>query len=289
MGKRSKTKNKPSQQTLSGTLPDLQQALLDSKAENKELAAENAALKEQIASKELNWEQEKKKLLDEKDSLVSTLFMARNDLDSLVKTVESERANAKDHFEELEIKLTEQRVQKVNEMKHIFKKSVIDINTEWERQLDTRLKEAAAEKTSQIIQEKDDEINSLRHEMMALVERNLATLRAIETEFQESETEWQTKHEALEDCLGRELAAKQESFRKTQELQEHGRVLEESWLAKEEEWLSKASKLEEDIKLLIVQNIELQELALKTDKEKAKMKKEEERITPLPSFLSLHP
>lgn len=58
-------------------------ALLESKRENKELAAENTALKEQIASKGISWEEEKKKILDERDSLVSTLFMARNDFDSL--------------------------------------------------------------------------------------------------------------------------------------------------------------------------------------------------------------
>ncbi len=84
-----------SQQTPSRRQQGLRKALLDSKAENQELAAENAALRVQIASKELSWEQEKKKLLDEKDSLASTLFMARNDLESLVKTAEPARASQK--------------------------------------------------------------------------------------------------------------------------------------------------------------------------------------------------
>lgn len=44
-------------------LHSLQQALLDSKKENQEVAAENAALRQQLTRKEISWEKERKKLL----------------------------------------------------------------------------------------------------------------------------------------------------------------------------------------------------------------------------------
>ncbi|XP_029303864.1 calponin homology domain-containing protein DDB_G0272472-like [Cottoperca gobio] len=295
-----------SQCALSRTLQALRQGLLETKAQNQELAAENAALKEQTVS----WEKEKKKLLDEKDSLVSTLFMAKKDM---VKALGSARAidklfdtqrkeinrickekteevcSLKEslHFQKMETEKAEQfckaECDQLDEMKLSFDKTVIQLNEEWESRWLVRQKEVAAEletlqrdcekKTSQVIQEKDDVITRVRKEMMALEGGNLdslAKVSAIKMEIRQSETEWQTKHKVLEDRLRCGLAAKEEIFKKTQELQKQSREVEAKWLNKE-------SKMEEEKQLLIQLNIKLQELALKTDKEKAKMKKEEKK------------
>ncbi len=133
------------------------------------------------------------------------------------------------------------------------------------------LQQDCEKKVSQVIQEKNDVITSVRKEMMPLVEENVAKLRATGTEIHQSETEWQTKHKTLEDRLQCELAAKERrAFRKhrscrSRETEEEWLAKEEEWLAKKEEWLAKgqewlnkASKKEEEMKLLIQQNIELQ-------------------------------
>ncbi|KAG7226918.1 hypothetical protein INR49_022213 [Caranx melampygus] len=56
------------------------------KKENKQLVEESAALKQQLAARENNWELEKKTLQDEKPSLVSTPSTTKSSLDNLQKT-----------------------------------------------------------------------------------------------------------------------------------------------------------------------------------------------------------
>ncbi|XP_039633398.1 DNA ligase 1-like [Perca fluviatilis] len=263
-----------SQHALSIFVPAMQQVLLSSKAENKKLATENAALRKWTAIKQLRWEQEKKKLLYEKDFLVSTLNMAKCDM---VKALVFARASQKKFDTQGEGKkdklrsLTEslyfhmmetEKVKKswkaewdqLSEMKLSFDKMLIQLNKEWESRAIARQKEVAAEletlqqdcekKVSQVIQEKDEVIASVRKEMMALIEGNLESLakvRALETQICQRQTE-----------------EKEESFKKIQELQKQSREVEEKWLIKEQEWLNK-------------------EYALKTNKEKAKMAKDEKK------------
>ncbi|XP_026225578.1 golgin subfamily A member 6-like protein 1 [Anabas testudineus] len=297
----------------------LRQALVSTKRENKVLAAENAALKEQLDKKELSWEQEKRKMLDEIDSLVSTLFMARNDMDSLVKKLESARdkqkvfdterqkmdKSLKDkeeevvslkerlHLQQMETeKVTKQwkeECDKVDEMKHSLNKTVSDLNAEWERRWTVREEEVSSEMKplqeecetmSHVIQDKDELIVMARNEMMALMEKHLETLtelRTTEEQNLQKERQWQNIYESLEDDLRSERAEKEVSLKKTEELQKQSREAEEKWLDKEQGWIHKTNKVEDEIQLLIQQNIKLQELALKSDKEKAKMKKEEKK------------
>lgn len=51
-----------------------------------------------------------------------------------------------------------------------------------------------------------------------------------------------------------ETVKKEESLRKTQEVWKHIREMEEEWLYKEEGWFYKESRMEKEVKLLILQN-----------------------------------
>lgn len=272
-----------SQHALSIFVQAVQRVFLGSKAENKKLATENAVLREWTAIKQLRWEQEKKKLLYENDFLVSTLYIAKCDMvNALVfarasqkkfdtqgvgkkinRTFKENKDKVRSLTESMCFHMMETEKVKnswkaeqdqLNEMKLSFDKMLIQLNEEWESRGIARQKEVAAEletlqqdcekKVSQVIQEKDDVITSVRKEMMALIEGNLESLakvRALETQI----------------CQ-RQAEEKEESFKKIQELQKQSREVEEKWLIKEQEWLNKVSKMEEEMKLLIQQYVELQ-------------------------------
>ncbi|KAK1882224.1 Reticulocyte-binding protein 2 like a, partial [Dissostichus eleginoides] len=215
---------------LSVTLQALRQVLLGFKAAKAELAAENAALKEQRAS----WELEKNMLLDEKEHLVSTLFMARRYIHSVKESLrfhKTETEKATKAWKELHHQL--------NEMKPSFDKAVMELKKEREsRGLVTEnevaanlenLQQDSERKRSKIIQEKEEAITSDRKGVMALEEEHLE-------ETHQRETEWQTKHKVLEGQIERDLASK-EILKKSE--QKQSREVEEKWLNKEEEWLNK--------------------------------------------------
>ncbi|KAK5858769.1 hypothetical protein PBY51_002884 [Eleginops maclovinus] len=251
---------------LSRTLQALRQVLLGFKAAKVELAAENAALKEQRAS----WELEKKMLLDEKEYFVSNLLMARMYIKSVKESLEFHKTETKK-----ETMAWQQQHHQLNE---------IEVNKDWESRRPVTQKEVAAEleslqqdserMRSKIIQVKEEAITSVRKEMMALEEEHLAKQRAKEEEICQRETEWQTKHKVLEGQLECQLATK-EILKKSH--QKQSSEVEEKWLNKEGEWLIKEGEMKEEMQLLNQQNAHLQELATKTDKEKTKMKKEEEK------------
>ncbi|XP_056222405.1 calponin homology domain-containing protein DDB_G0272472-like [Seriola aureovittata] len=363
-------------------LQALRRALLDAKRQNQELEAENAALKQEAATKVVSWEEEKKRLLEEKESLQSNLLMAQSEKVSMSKIVESERA-AKKHLE-AEIKEKDNRMRKeerevrslkerlclqqaekekfkvqwmqecarVQEMDAGFDQSIIQFTAAWESRLAARERRAVAElKALQESCEKrvahiDREREEARAENLVLVELNFkyqATIKTINSEIQRKETEWQKDIKSLEETLRCEMSRKEEELqeqnrkitqerdeavasaraenmvlvdqnlkylanmktaeaeiqhketerqkdisalqeklrceltRKEEELQEQRRLTEESWLTRQADWMKKASGTEEEIQRLILQNVELQELALKSDKDKAKIRKKEEK------------
>ncbi|XP_018546643.1 uncharacterized protein LOC108893244 [Lates calcarifer] len=193
--------------TFSEMLDDLRQALLDSKKENKDLAAENAVLREQMAS------------------LVSTLSMTRDDLVNLVKSVGCSSAKEKQmdgknkemdrrlkkmeekvnslkeslHLQQAENarvkKLWKEECDKVKEMELSFHNAILEVNAEWESRWVVRQEEAAVdfqavqesceEKIRKIIKEKDDMFAGAKSEKLALEEqvKILTTLRTIEMEI----------------------------------------------------------------------------------------------------------
>ncbi|KAK5887717.1 hypothetical protein CesoFtcFv8_016297 [Champsocephalus esox] len=237
---------------LSVTLQALRQVLLGFKAAKAELAAENAALKEQRAS----WELEKNMLLDEKEHLVSTLFLARRYIHSVKESLRLHKTET-----EKATKAWKEQHHQLNEMKPSFDKAVMELKKEREsRRLVTENEEAAS-------LEKEEAITSDRKGVMALEEEHLEETR-------QRETEWQTQHKVLEGQIECELATKE--ILKTSE-QKQSREVEEKWLNKEEEWLNKEREMRDEMQLLNQRNAQLQELAAKTDKEKARMKKEEEK------------
>ncbi|KAF3841028.1 hypothetical protein F7725_006890 [Dissostichus mawsoni] len=215
---------------LSVTLQALRQVLLGFKAAKAELAAENAALKEQRAS----WELEKNMLLDEKEHLVSTLFMARRYIHSVKESLRFHKTET-----EKATKAWKEQHHQLNEMKPSFDKAVMELKKEREsRGLVTEnevaanlenLQQDSERKRSKIIQEKEEAITSDRKGVMALEEEHLEETR-------QRETEWQTKHKVLEGQIERDLASK-EILKKSE--QKQSREVEEKWLNKEEKWLNK--------------------------------------------------
>ncbi|XP_056250719.1 golgin subfamily A member 6-like protein 7 [Seriola aureovittata] len=102
---------------------------------------------------------------------------------------------------------------------------------------------------------------------MVLVDKNLkylATIKSAEAEIQLKENQWQNDIRALEEKLRWEMSRKEEQNKQT----------EASWLTKKEDWMKKASGMEEEIQRLILQNVELQELAFMADKDKGQHEKE---------------
>lgn len=68
-------------------LHSLQQALLDSKKENQEVAAENAALRQQLTRKEISWEKERKKLLKLLRGINKEIVFKIEDIGRKTKTI----------------------------------------------------------------------------------------------------------------------------------------------------------------------------------------------------------
>ncbi|XP_069385011.1 uncharacterized protein [Paralichthys olivaceus] len=98
-------------------------------------------------------------------------------------------------------------------------------------------------------------------------QRLISVQQAIEARILQNKTEWETKVNTLEDHLSSEQAEKEAGFRKIKELEKLVSNTEQMW----------AAKHEADIKLLILKQIKLQELALMTDKDKAKIQKEQKK------------
>ncbi|KAK9542323.1 hypothetical protein VZT92_000197 [Zoarces viviparus] len=131
----------------------------------------------------------------------------------------------------------------------------------------------------ELAQETDKEKAQFKEEENKLTQTILhpeSYARQKDSELIRSEVEWNIKLTALEDRVRSELAAKEESFQRGQELQRQSREMEEEW----------RNQKEEEIKLLAQQNadlqehnLSLQELAQETDKEKAQFKEEENKLT----------
>ncbi|XP_047463328.1 vicilin-like seed storage protein At2g18540 [Mugil cephalus] len=290
-----------------GMLHGLRQALQGFKKKNQELLAENVALKKGLANTEPCWEREKKKLLDERDSLVSTLSMARNDLGSLaeeLKSVRAEHQKCETERDELDNRLQERETEVLslrkslhlqkNETKIVkrlwkaerdeasnvmlsIEKSLLESNAQWKQWWFVRQEEVATElhtlqahyekKVSDLTKEKFDAVTGVLTQALALLQDSMTRFASIKTEIQQREAEWENKNRTLEDRLRYELLAKENIFRQIEELQKQSKEHEAKLT---EEWMNKEREMKEEMRLL-------QELALKTDKEKAKMREQEKK------------
>ncbi|XP_032365624.1 trichohyalin-like [Etheostoma spectabile] len=129
---------------------------------------------------------------------------------------------------------------------------------------------------SRVVVEKNDLINKILTLETETLEC-LAKLEKKESEIIQSEAKWQRKLSALEDQVRHERAAKEEISEREEELDRKRREMEDKWD-------SKVVQKEEEMKILQQQNTELrvlqlslQELAQKTDKEKAKLRRKEKK------------
>ncbi|XP_037609645.1 trichohyalin-like [Sebastes umbrosus] len=236
-------------QTISNQLKDSQQVT--------ELAAENAALREQMAAKESGWELEKNKIL----------IQVQNDL----QTKEQEKQEVTDS-------LSQSLLQKQNEIvmiKQLWTEKCIKACEAWKEEnreiretcvrelqsaLDQKnlmvksLQDESDRKVSQVVLEKDDLITRMTTAKMAL------------------EAEWTTKLAALEDqTLKNEVRLKEKEM---QLLQSEVQLKEKEMqlLQSEAKWSTKLAPLEDQIRLqtdtttdLQAQLLRLQELHQKLD------------------------
>ncbi|XP_037612402.1 trichohyalin-like isoform X4 [Sebastes umbrosus] len=236
-------------QTISNQLKDSQQVT--------ELAAENAALREQMAAKESGWELEKNKILiqvqndlqtkeQEKqevtDSLSQSLLEKQNEI-VMIKQLWTEKCiKACEAWKEenREIRETcERELQSALDQKNLMVKS---------------LQDESDRKVSQVVLEKDDLITRMTTAKMAL------------------EAEWTTKLAALEDqTLKNEVRLKEKEM---QLLQSEVQLKEKEMqlLQSEAKWSTKLAPLEDQIRLqtdtttdLQAQLLRLQELHQKLD------------------------
>ncbi|XP_069383050.1 uncharacterized protein [Paralichthys olivaceus] len=150
-------------------------------------------------------------------------------------------------------------------------------------------------------------IAGLTSHNMALKASNqkfISMQQAIETRILQNKTEWETKVDALEDHLSCEQVEKEAGFMKMKELERLLKLTAERIVIKHEarivqmeqmiaglvekeagfikikeleKLVSDTEQHEADIKLLILKQIELQELALMTDEDKAKIEREQKK------------
>ncbi|XP_069366705.1 flagellar attachment zone protein 1-like isoform X2 [Paralichthys olivaceus] len=116
----------------------------------------------------------------------------------------------------------------------------------------------------------DQMIASLTSQNKALEASNrklISMQQATETRILQNKTEWETKVDALEDHLSCEQVEKEAGLVKIKELERLVSDTEQMW----------AAKHEADIKMLILKQIKLQELALMSDKDKATKVKEQKK------------
>ncbi|XP_074474297.1 uncharacterized protein LOC141757609 [Sebastes fasciatus] len=188
--------------------------LKDSHQHNTELAAENAALTEQMAAKESGWELEKNKIL----------IQVQNDL----QTKEQEKQEVTDSLNQSllekhnEILMVNQGwTEKCEKACEAWKEENREIRETCERELQSALdqknlmvkslQDESDRKVSQVVLEKDDLITGLTTAKMALEVLTLkkemqliqSEVRLKEKEMQllQSEAEWSTKLAALEDQI----------------------------------------------------------------------------------------
>ncbi|XP_047459549.1 putative leucine-rich repeat-containing protein DDB_G0290503 isoform X1 [Mugil cephalus] len=169
--------------------------------------------------------------------------------------------------------VTDTLMKTCDQMKTDFENELKKLKSTYDTQRNTDLQQMETEcqkKMNQLqdqITEKDDVINTARSDHLVIS----SELSLKQTELEQSIN----KCQALEEKFKEELAEREETS-KTR-LKE----MEKLWMEKEEALKRAASKAEEDLKLVITENIRLQELALQNKKEtkKEKKKKEEKGLT----------
>ncbi|KAF0036241.1 hypothetical protein F2P81_011553 [Scophthalmus maximus] len=130
---------------------------------------------------------------------------------------------------------------------------------------ETRLKDMAS-----TFRAKEEDITCARGSL----QRREAETQTLEAKILQNESVWQVRMSVLEDSLTTE---REVSIHRMEELQQALRDKNEKMLTEQQDWLSQVTRMEEEIKLLIQENKELQELALMSNKDKVRIKKQEKK------------
>ncbi|KAF0021931.1 stress response protein nst1-like isoform X2 [Scophthalmus maximus] len=106
------------------------------------------------------------------------------------------------------------------------------------------------------------------------LQRQEAESQRVEAKIRQSHIMRQATVTALEESL---TAQRDASAKKMEELQQRLTETNEKLVIKQQASIAQVTRMEEEIRLLIQKNQELQELALMSDKDKARIQKEEEK------------
>ncbi|CAK6968766.1 nucleoporin alm1-like [Scomber scombrus] len=247
-----------------------------------------AAVKKQLASKELTWEQERRELLREKQDLKANLCQTKTDIKDTMKNYTGRIAQLDDLRLEMGQKI-QQKDKELHSLKVTQDQEVRKLNSEWESRLlkqetvafnhkhqhedlENKLHQATLEKTYLIAT-----IKEKKKELMG----SLAQLSQKEFAFKKNDSEWKTKYEALEVRLNIEVAEKMVISEKAQELQkDHLKKKKEfmGTLAKlsqkeiafkknDSEWKTKYEALEDRLNIEVAEKASSSEKAQELQKE----------------------
>lgn len=249
----------------------LRQALLSSQAEMQQLAKENAALKQQMVSKELallttaefNQAVLEQKLrrefyelhckmyqqVKEKEDEVSSITLQKQELLDKMKDWEKQYDDLKEYSKRENEKVVKSCEDKIAELTITYDQKVTDLNSEWQRRL--------LEKENVIAELKDEakEVSEENTDLRAAIREKVVIMEEFMAKFSEKEpsekTKWKRKCQNLQKQLEEEKKSKRVYLVVAQEIQkDHHRL--------EEQWHLKVKLMEEKIELLTKENSDLE-------------------------------
>ncbi|XP_047459550.1 interaptin-like isoform X3 [Mugil cephalus] len=232
---------------------------------SSELSLKQTELDQSVNKCQALEEKFKKDLTEQRKKSQEMILVIDQEISVLQESLDAQKKETK--------KVTDTFTKTRDQMKADFENELKRLKSTYDAQRSSDLQQMEAEcqkKVNQLqdqITEKDDVINTARSDHLAIS----SELSLKQTELDQSIN----KCQALEEKFKEELAEREETS-KTR-LKE----MEKLWMEKEEALKRAASKAEEDLKLVITENIRLQELALQNKKEtkKEKKKKEEKGLT----------
>ncbi|XP_029375618.1 golgin subfamily B member 1-like [Echeneis naucrates] len=228
---------------------------------------EISALKETIAIKENNWEEEKMALIKERYFISSKLNITQKSLDDLMENFDIAKAREKQMQNKHEavakmLKQTEDQVLLLEEQLRKTKTEAEQIQDQMkvEREIEiSALKETIAIKENSWEEEKmalakwKDFIFSTLDYFMNYIETLKAREKRLNTNFEVVTKQLEEEHER---CI--KLAEELSETRIDAEVQQYIKAdMEERWLAKEEDWKKRTNAMEEHIYHLTMLNIKL--------------------------------
>ncbi|CAK6981181.1 golgin subfamily A member 6-like protein 25, partial [Scomber scombrus] len=152
-GKSKRRGNKMHLQSVFGQMSELQylrQAFLSSQADIQKLTTENAALKQQMATKEQSWEDERRKLLpDNRQALVTEVLLTTAELDKVVDELKLKR-----ELYELRCEMDRKVTEKEDEVRYITLQNQ-ELLDELRCEMDRKVKEKEDEVRSVILQNQE--------------------------------------------------------------------------------------------------------------------------------------